>query len=257
MAWIAQAPPSPRHPKPRWQVRYQDGTRQRSAGIYTAPKVAEAARRRIDRGLPPGLEDVPAGIASLAKAGSLFGDYVPTVWWPTWKAQHPDSAYNVGKRIEKWILPVFGNIPFAALDADRIGCWKPRLLADGLQPSTVNTYLSLLGTILNGRSTATICPTPAHAQEPCRTGRRRQEHAGQATGGLDHPCPARLPRHGDRRLGDGPSRWTRRAATCSAAMRTSSEARGVTCFTKGCGAGRGRLRCRGPAWLRWCRWLGP
>jgi integrase len=65
------------------------------------------------------------------------------------EGQHPDSAYSVGKRIEKWILPTFGNLPFAALDADRIGAWKASLVAEGLKPTTVNTYLSLLGTILN------------------------------------------------------------------------------------------------------------
>jgi hypothetical protein len=34
MAWIAIVPPSARHPHERYQVRYQDGTRQRSAGIF-------------------------------------------------------------------------------------------------------------------------------------------------------------------------------------------------------------------------------
>jgi len=61
----------------------------------------------------------------------------------------PRLRHSVGKRIEKWILPTFGNLPFAALDADRIGAWKASLVAEGLKPTTVNTYLSLLGTILN------------------------------------------------------------------------------------------------------------
>ena len=34
MAWIAIVPPSPRHPHERYQVRYQDGRHQRSAGIF-------------------------------------------------------------------------------------------------------------------------------------------------------------------------------------------------------------------------------
>ena len=148
MAWIAQVPPSPRHPKPRWQVRYQDGRRQRSAGIYTSPKAAETVRRRIEQGLPAMVETPVDGIDT-TKAQTLFGDYVEKVWWPTWKAQHPDSSYQTGKRIEKRMLPTFGNLPFAALDADRIGAWKASLVADGLKPSSVNSYLSLLGTILN------------------------------------------------------------------------------------------------------------
>jgi integrase len=141
--------PSPRHPKPRWQVRYQDGPRQRSAGIYNTPKAAEAIRKRIERGLPPTLELLPTDTVNGAKAQTLFGDYVGGVWWPTWKAQHPDSAYQTGKRIEKRILPYFGNLPFAALDADQVGAWKASLAAAGLKPSSVNSYLGLLGTILN------------------------------------------------------------------------------------------------------------
>jgi hypothetical protein len=148
MAWIVQLPPSPRHPKPRWQVRYRDGNHERSAGIYQTPKAAEAARKRIERGLPPALVVVPTDVDA-AKAQTLFGDYVTNVWCPTWKAQHPDSAYQTGKRIEKRILPSFGHLPFAALDADRVGAWKASLVGSGLKPASVNSYLGLLGTILN------------------------------------------------------------------------------------------------------------
>jgi hypothetical protein len=45
MAWIAVVPPSPRHPYERYQVRYQDGKRQRSAGIFPTKRRAEAERR--------------------------------------------------------------------------------------------------------------------------------------------------------------------------------------------------------------------
>ena len=149
MAWIVQLPPSPRHPEPRWQVRYQDGNHERSAGICKTPRAAEATRRRIGRGLPPTLEALPSDDAERAKAQTLFGDYVQNVWWPTWKAQHPDSAYQTGKRIEKRILPFFGSRPFVVLDADLVGAWKASLAGSGLKPSSVNSYLSLLGTILN------------------------------------------------------------------------------------------------------------
>jgi hypothetical protein len=47
MAWIVQVPPSPRHPKPRWQVRYQDGRRERSAGIYMIPCCRNSSRRSV------------------------------------------------------------------------------------------------------------------------------------------------------------------------------------------------------------------
>src|SRR6266540_76767 len=135
------SPPSPRHPKPRWQVRYRDGTRERSAGIYTSPKAAETVRKRVERGLPA-LVEAPAEDVDTTKAQTLFGDYVERVWWPTWKAQHPDSAYQTGKRIEKRILPTLGNLPFAALDADRIGAWKASLVGTILNAAVDSEYLS-------------------------------------------------------------------------------------------------------------------
>ena len=45
MAWIAIVPPSARHPHERYQVRYQDGRRQRSVGIFPTMRRAEARRR--------------------------------------------------------------------------------------------------------------------------------------------------------------------------------------------------------------------
>src|SRR5262245_47702120 len=102
MAWIVQVPPSPRHPKPRWQIRYRDNTgRGRSAGTYSSPTAAETVRKRIDRGLPPTLEEGVVHAVDATKAQTLLGDYLTKVWWPTWKAQHPDSACQTGKRIEK------------------------------------------------------------------------------------------------------------------------------------------------------------
>ena len=147
MAWIAVVPPSPRHPYERYQVRYQDGRRQRSAGIFPTKRRAEAERRAIERGRTEltGATDVDLE----QKARTLFGDYVATKWWPAWKDQHPTSEYGTRKKVEKRILPAFGNIPLGDLDASTIGAWKAAMLAEQLSPQTVNTYLSLLGTILN------------------------------------------------------------------------------------------------------------
>src|SRR5678816_3206370 len=147
MAWIAVVPPSPRHPYERYQVRYQDGTRQRSAGIYPTKRRAEAERRAIERGRTEltGATDVDLE----QKARTLLGEYVATKWWPAWKDQHPTSEYGTRKKVEKRILPTFGNIPLGDLDPSTIGKWKAAMVAEGLTARTVNTYLALLGTILN------------------------------------------------------------------------------------------------------------
>jgi integrase len=147
MAWIAIVPPSPRHPHERYQVRYQDGTHQRSAGIFPTLRRAEAERRAIER---TGRQPLPCSTEpDPAKAQTLFGEYVTTRWWPAWKDQHPASEYGTRKKVEKRILSAFGDVPLGELDPSTIGRWKAAMVAEGLTARTVNTYLSLLGTILN------------------------------------------------------------------------------------------------------------
>jgi len=134
-------------------------------------------------GTPPG---VPTDVDG-AKVQTLLGDYVEKVWWPTWKAQHPDSAYQTGKRIEKRILPFFGHLSFTALDADRVGAWKASLAGCGLKPASVNSYLSLLGTILNAAVDSNYLP-----HSPLM----RRSRAGRVAAGMDaarHPAAACRP----------------------------------------------------------------
>jgi integrase len=146
MAWIVVVPPSPRHPHERYQVCYQDGKRQRSAGIFPTRRRALAKQRAIERGRDELVKDHEV---DLERARTLFGEYLATKWWPAWKDQHPTSEYGTRKKVEKRILPTFGNLPLSELDASTIGAWKSAMLAEQLSPQTVNTYLSLLGTILN------------------------------------------------------------------------------------------------------------
>jgi integrase len=180
MAWIAVVPPSPRHPYERYQVRYQDGKRQRSAGIYPTRRRAEAERRAIERGRTELTR--PAGVDLEQKARTLFGEYVATKWWPGWKDQHPTSEYGTRKKVEKRILPTFGDIPLGDLDASTIGAWKAAMLAEELSPQTVNTYLSLLGTILN-----------AAVDDDClaRSPLVRKSGAGRAAATRNQPVPRR------------------------------------------------------------------
>jgi Phage integrase SAM-like domain len=108
---------------------------------------AEAEQRALERA---GREQLlPQAEPDPAKSRTMFGEYVTTKWWPAWKDQHPSSEYGTRKKVEKRILPVFGDIPLDELDPSTIGTWKAAMVAEGLRPRTVNTYLSLLGTILN------------------------------------------------------------------------------------------------------------
>jgi len=183
MAWIVEVPPSPRRSKTRWQVRYQDGNRERSAGIYPTEPAALAVKRRVERGaFNPDVPDVAEEGVNPQKALMLFGDYVTSVWWPRWRDGHPHSAYLYGKRIEKRILPTFGNLRFADLDADRVGDWKAKMVAEGLAAQTINAYLSLLGTILNAAVDSDYLP---------RSPMRRKSGAGRVEAAKNQRAPRR------------------------------------------------------------------
>src|SRR6266542_1691196 len=142
MAWIVPIPPSARHPQARYQVCFQDGKRHRAAGIFPTKRLALAEKRAIERGdrqpFPEPVDLDPQ------KARMPFGEYVSTKWWPAWKDQHPSSEYGTRKKVEKRILPTFGDIPIGDLDASTVGAWKAAMIAEGLAPRTVNTYLDAM-----------------------------------------------------------------------------------------------------------------
>jgi Phage integrase SAM-like domain len=203
MAWIAVVPPSPRHPHERYQVCYREGTRQRSAGVFPTKRRAEAERRAIERGRPELMG--PADVDLEQKARTLFGEYVATKWWPAWKDQHPTSEYGTRKKVEKHILPTFGNIPLGDLDASTIGAWKSAMLAEQLSPQTVNTYLSLLGTILNAAvDDDYLARSPLVRKSGAGPHRRHPQPTRAAPRGLAAARAARPAGRGDRLSLPGP-----------------------------------------------------
>jgi integrase len=170
MAWIVKIPPSPRHRRIRWQVRYQDGLHERSAGIYPTRPEALAAKHAIERGEPPPTRQEPEP----DRATTLFGAYATEVWWPAWSLTRTRSARSVKAKVNAHILPPFGDLPLNQVDADEISRWTRTLAADGLSPSSVRTYRTLLGLILNAAVTdgylphAPTLPTP-RTDRPARS----------------------------------------------------------------------------------------
>jgi integrase len=161
VAYIREVKPSTRHPQPRWRVYHETRDGEAKVGIYPTLRQAEQVRDRVNRygldavlGATPGeagasaSTSAPSG-ASAARARTPFGQYVRDRWWPAWKAAHPDSEQHTRYRLNKRVLPRFGDIPLGELDADTIGLWKGDMLGEGLAPRTINTYISLVGTILN------------------------------------------------------------------------------------------------------------
>jgi len=136
------------------------------------------------------------------KSMTLFGDYVTNTWWPRWRDSHPHSAYLYGKRIEKRILPAFGNLRFVDLDADVIGVWKAKMIAEELAPQTINAYLALLSTILNAAVDSDYLPrspmrrkSPAGRAEAVKKEREPRREVWLTRSQLDRVAAAIAPRY--------------------------------------------------------------
>jgi hypothetical protein len=54
--------------------------------------------------------------------------------WPAWKDEHPSSEYGCRKKVEKRILPSFGDVPLGDLEATTVRAWKAARIAEGLAP---------------------------------------------------------------------------------------------------------------------------
>jgi hypothetical protein len=93
----------------------------------------------------------------------------------------PSSEYGTRKKVEKRILPTFGDIPLGELDPSTIGRCKAAIVAEGLTARTVNTYLSLLGTILNAAVDDDYLP---------RSPLLRKNGAGRTAATRNQPAPA-------------------------------------------------------------------
>ena len=194
MAWIAAIPPTARHPYERYQVRFQDGNHQRSAGIFPTKRRALAEKRAIERGDRQPLPD-PADLDP-RKARMPVGEYVTTKWWPAWKDQHPRSEYGTRKKGEKRILPTFGDIPSAIWTPAPSEPGRP-LIAEGSRPAPSTPTCRCLAPSSTRRSTTTTWPArrcceraaPVAPPRPAhRLGRHRTASGGSVhTPGRSQP----------------------------------------------------------------------
>src|SRR6266508_3077038 len=206
MAWIVPIPPSPRHPKPRWQVRYQDGSRERSAGIFNSPKAAETVRKRIDRGLPPTLEVLATDSVDATKAQTLIGDYITNTWWPTWRAQHPDSATASASASRSGSSPPSGTSPSPPWtptgSAPGRPAWSPR--DSSPPPSTPTSACSAPSS--TPPSTATTSPTPRSCARATPAGSPRPRTCPWTAARSGSPVGSSMP--SPKRSTRGIGRWS-------------------------------------------------
>ena len=146
MAWIVVVPPSPRHPHERYQVRYQQGKRQRSAGIFPTRRRALAERRAIERGRDElaahevDLERGPDPLRRVPGDQVVAGLEGPA---PHLGVRHPQESREAGP------ADLRGHPAQRARRQHHRRLEVRHARRAALTARTVNTYLSLLGTILN------------------------------------------------------------------------------------------------------------
>ncbi len=129
MAWIVKLHPHRATPNPAG--RSAIGTVPPSAPPASPPTKSEACsvKRALERGGHVAYSDQ----LSPEQGSMLFGEYVTTIWWPAWKPTHPRSAQGTSKLTAR-ILPRFGDLPLAQLDAHAIAAWQHDLTREGLSP---------------------------------------------------------------------------------------------------------------------------
>ncbi len=101
MAWIVKLPATPRHPQTPWQVRYRDGTTQRSVGLYPTKAEAGAAKRAHKRGDHVAYSDQ----LSPDHASIPFGEYVTMIWSGACPETAPPLAQGTRIKLAARISP--------------------------------------------------------------------------------------------------------------------------------------------------------
>jgi integrase len=140
----------------KWEVRFRDGSRQRSK---TFDRKADAdvfdteARRRRQLGT----------LASLTAGHQTFDRYVEDIWAPTYTpalAANTISGYTY--LVDNQISPWLGLSRLRELTADQIRAWQAALLRDGCPADQAGRALGLLGNVLErARESGLIATNPA------------------------------------------------------------------------------------------------
>jgi integrase len=164
----------------RWRVRWRDEHGRQLYESFATRAEAEKAARAIEArtvldGKPPSAPD--PDVLTLAK------------WWARWEPGRPWAASTRATHAVHWrryIEPVFGKMPLAAITTADVRRWHRKLEARGLAPGTVAAVHRTLSMVLEGaREDELITRNPARAARL-----RRRAQAPPAA--LDPPTLAAL-----------------------------------------------------------------
>jgi len=123
-----------------WRAQYRDARGKRHSKTFPGKKQARDWALEQERLVRLGRHRDPKAV------GQTVADYFPT-WWEARSVEVTTEATDRG-RIDKHVLPKWGDWPLEAIVPTAVQGWVKRLVADGMAPATARSCHQLLSSLL-------------------------------------------------------------------------------------------------------------
>jgi integrase len=143
--------------------------------------VQEARRKAKEILLKKALDGLPATRPTVYSP-TTFGDYVGVFWADYARHWKPLTQYSNWGRIQRDLVPVFGNTPLADISRAQVLRWRDELAA---RPATFNRALPVLAVMMTYAEQLGLRPTGSN---PCK---RMPRYLRQAVGRYLRPAEYR------------------------------------------------------------------
>jgi integrase len=135
------------HGSGHWQLRVFAGTDALTGKPRQVARTFNGTERAAAKALAQFVAEVGAG--KFKKTSATVGQLLDRWLEHIAPRQRPRTVYENRAKIEKRIRPMLGNVRLDRLEADTLDAAYSRWLAEGLSPSTVHKYHSILSAALS------------------------------------------------------------------------------------------------------------
>ena len=166
-----------------WIVKFTQRRVQKklTLGSVVNMTALEARRKAKEVLLKKALDGLPATRPTVYSPVT-FGDYVEVFWADYARHWKPLTQYSNWGRIQRDLLPVFGNTPLADISRPQVLRWRDELAA---RPATFNRALPVLAVMMTYAEQLGLRPTGSN---PCK---RMPRYPRQAVGRYLRPAEYR------------------------------------------------------------------
>lgn len=147
---------SPRNPN-KWELRYRDNANRQRTLTFPSKADANAFKKELEADLQRGTWVDPA------LGRMTFGEFVEQSFLATLNGLEPTSRARDLSYLRAQILPVFGNVPIAAIDYSMCQAWVNEL-ATRRAPATAVKAAQIVGKVLRVAVRSKVVPYNAMAE---------------------------------------------------------------------------------------------